>query len=57
MAFTVDPEPTDEEMAAILVAYEALRPRPSAGVTPEPAGRWRFASRPWARRPAYRGWR
>lgn len=57
MTIDVHPEPTDEEMAAILVAYEALWPKPSAATTPEVPGRWRFASRPWAGRPAYGGWR
>ena len=57
MAIDVDPQPTDEEMAAILVAYEALWPRASAAVTPEPVGRWRFASRAWTPRAGYGGWR
>ncbi|MGB1629514.1 MAG: hypothetical protein ACPHIC_01140 [Acidimicrobiales bacterium] len=57
MSFTVDPQPSEEEMAAILAAYEILWPRPSAAVCPDPAGRWRFASRSWGLRPAYGGWR
>ena len=57
MSLTVDPQPTEEEMAAILVAYEALWPRPSSAVEPEPVGRGRFASRSWNPRPAYGGWR
>ena len=57
MALTVDPQPTEEEMAAILVAYEALWPRPSGAVEPAAVGRWRFASRSWNPRPAYGGWR
>ena len=57
MSFTVEPQPTEEEMAAILAAYEVLWPRPSAAVTPEPVGRWRFASRSWSPRPVYGGWR
>jgi len=57
MSFTVDPQPTEEEMAAILAAYEILWPRPETVATPEPAGRWRFASRSWSPRPAFGGWR
>jgi hypothetical protein len=57
MALDIDPQPTDEEMAAILVAYEALWPRPSAAIEPEPPSRWRFAGRPWTSRAEYGGWR
>jgi len=57
MAIDVHPQPTDEEMAAILVAYEALWPKPSAATAPEPPSRWRFASRHWSARPSYGGWR
>ena len=42
MTIDIDPQPTDEEMAAILVAYEALWPRPSAAAEPEKPSRWRF---------------
>ncbi len=53
----VTPEPTDEELAAIMAAHEALWPRPAAV---DPAGaatpRWRFAGRWWATRPRYGGW-
>jgi hypothetical protein len=52
----VTPEPTDEEMAAILAAYEALWPRPEAAVTPDASPRWRFAGRWWVKRPRYGGW-
>ncbi len=57
MSFTVEPQPTEEEMAAILAAYEILWPRPSAAVMPVPVGRWRFASRSWTPRTAYGSWR
>ena len=57
MALDIDPQPTDEEMAAILVAYEALWPRPSAATEPESPSRWRFAGRPWTSRAGYGGWR
>ena len=53
----IEPRPSDEEMAAILVAYEALWPRLSAASLPEPPSRWRFASRPWLGRAGYGGWR
>jgi len=53
----IEPRPSDEEMAAILVAYEALWPRPLAASLPEPPSRWRFASRPWLGRAGYGGWR
>jgi hypothetical protein len=62
----IRPEPTDEELAAILAAYEALWPKPVVVVdeprtTPSP---WRFSGRWWSKpvplrrdRPAaYRGW-
>jgi len=52
----VTPEPTPEELAAIIAAYEQLWPRfETAPVEPSP--RWRYAGRRWARRPHYGGWR
>jgi len=57
MTIDVSPEPTEEELAAILAAYEALRPQPDLAVVPARSPRWRFASRPWIRRSSYRGWR
>ena len=57
MTIDIDSQPTDEEMAAILVAYEALWPRPSAAAEPEKPSRWRFAGRPWTSRAGYGGWR
>lgn len=57
MSVTIEPQPTDDEMAAILAAYEALWPRTSAAVAPELVGRWRFASRAWTPRSGYGGWR
>lgn len=62
MALDIDPQaitpiPDEEELAAILVAYEALWPRPSAATEPETPPRWRFAGRPWIRRAGYGGWR
>ena len=52
----VSPAPTDEELAAILSAYEALWPRPSIASRPDPSPRWRFAGRHWTPRPRYGGW-
>lgn len=52
----ITPAPSDEEMAAILAAYEALWPRPDAATTPDDLPRWRFAGRWWSARPRYGGW-
>ena len=44
----ITPQPTDAEVAAILIAYEALWPRPAAVEVPAlPAPRWRFSGRWW----------
>ena len=56
MSIDVSPEPTEEELAAIMAVYEALRPRSNTVTVPEPASRWRFASRSWATRSRYGGW-
>lgn len=53
----VTPEPTAGELAAIIAAYEALWPRNVDVAGPTPAPRWRWAGRPWVRRPTYRGWK
>ena len=52
----VSPAPTEEELAAIMAAYEALWPKPSASSEPEDSPRWRYAGRWWSKRPAYGGW-
>ena len=52
----VTPEPTAEELAAIIAAYEQLWPRNESALA-EPSPRWRYAGRPWLRRPHYGGWR
>ena len=57
MSLAVHPQPTEEEMAAILAAYDALWPRPSTATIPEEPPRWRFAGRRWVARPGYGGWR
>ncbi len=56
MSVEVTPTPTDDELAAILAAYEVLWPRPNNAVNPEPAPRWRYAGRSWTPRPHYGGW-
>jgi hypothetical protein len=49
---SVSPEPSDEEVAAIVGALQALWPRPAV-VVPAPTGRhpggWRFSGRWWAK--------
>lgn len=52
----VHPAPSEEEMAAILAAYEALWPRVGSAAPSDDLPRWRFAGRWWADRPAYGGW-
>jgi hypothetical protein len=44
-------DPTDEEMAAIMVAVEVLWPRPAPAppAAAESPNRWRFSGRWWAR--------
>jgi hypothetical protein len=51
MAMTPAPsEPTDDEMAAVLAAVEAVWPRPSAGAAIDhPSPRWRFSGRWWSK--------
>ena len=58
---SITPVPTDSERAAIVAAVEALQsefwPRLSAAAVPSPSPRWRYAGRPWQRRPSYGGWK
>ena len=45
----ITPDPSDEEVAAILAATELAWPRPS-GVVAEPAApRWRWSGRWWTK--------
>jgi len=53
----VTPAATDDELAAILAAYEALWPKTGEATMPAPAPRWRYAGRSWVARPHYGGWR
>ncbi|NIR36289.1 MAG: hypothetical protein GWN79_06905 [Actinobacteria bacterium] len=52
----VTPTPSDDELAAILAAYEELWPEPVPGTGPDALPRWRFAGRWWTSRPHYGGW-
>lgn len=64
-ALDVRPVPTEEELAAIMAAHEALWPTPVVVMEEAPApSRWRFSGRWWSKpiparrdRPsAYRSW-
>ena len=52
----ISPAPTEEELAAIMAAYEALWPKPSTSSEPDVSPRWRYAGRWWSKRPRYGGW-
>ncbi len=56
-SIVVTPDPSDEELAAILAAYEVLWPRAESVSVPDDLPRWRFAGRWWSPRPRYGGWR
>ncbi|MFN8016946.1 MAG: hypothetical protein U0P45_02350 [Acidimicrobiales bacterium] len=45
----ITPEPTDEEVAAILAAVEAATPRGGAPASPAGVPRWRWSGRWWSR--------
>jgi hypothetical protein len=54
---SVTPTPSEEELAAILAAHEALWPRPVVvAAAADGPPRWRFAGRWWSARPRYGGW-
>ena len=57
---SITPEPTESERAAIIAAVEAFRsalwPNLTTVAAPAPSPRWRYAGRPWSRRPRYGGW-
>lgn len=50
VAASITPAPTDEEVAAIMAAMEALWPRPVVAAEPTTGrrGTWRFSGRWWA---------
>ncbi len=45
----ITPEPSDEEVAAILAAVEGAWPRAGAPVSLESMPRWRWSGRWWTR--------
>jgi hypothetical protein len=47
---SISPQPTDEEAAAIVAAYEALWPKPviAVGTSERTTPPWRFSGRWWA---------
>lgn len=45
----VHPDPTPEELAAVVAAIELSWPRAVAGTAPEPPPRWRFSGRWWSK--------
>lgn len=45
----ISPDPSDEEVAAIVAALEVAWPRPVDPSTPAEPNRWRFSGRWWAK--------
>lgn len=56
VGLNISPAPTEEELAAIMAAYEALWPKPILSTEPESSPRWHYAGRWWSKRPRYGGW-
>lgn len=57
MSIEISPEPSDEEVAAILAAHEALWPKPVVvldGPGSQEESRWRFSGRWWSKPVALR---
>lgn len=52
----VTPTASEDEMAAILAAYELLWSSPPEAVVSSEGLRWRFAGRDWVRVDSYGGW-
>jgi hypothetical protein len=46
---TISPDPTDEEVVAIVAAIELAWPRPVAAAPVEEESRWRFSGRWWSK--------
>ena len=49
MSVHITPEPTDEEAAAIVAAFQCGLPGGSAEVGPERVSRWRWSGRWWSK--------
>jgi hypothetical protein len=49
MTLRIDPEPTEEEAAAIVAALELGLPRPGAAPEPPRVSRWRWSGRWWSK--------
>ena len=45
----ISPDPSDEEVAAILAAIEVATPRAGAAAAPHATPRWRWSGRWWSR--------
>jgi hypothetical protein len=45
----MEPDPTPEEVAAIVAAIELAWPRPVEPAVSPAESRWRFSGRPWRR--------
>ena len=59
MELDISPDPTDDEVAAIVAAHEALWPRPVVAGTADggegaSGSRWRFSGRWWSKPVAMR---
>lgn len=57
VSIVVSPEPTEDELAAILAAYQELWPAPPDPATRLHSAAWRFAGRWWTDAPMRRGFR
>ena len=51
---SITPEPSEEEVAAILAAIEVATPRAGAPVAPDRTPRWRWSGRWWSKPVAQR---
>ena len=49
MSLHITPDPTDEEVAAIVAAIEVATPRAGAPVASDGMPRWRWSGRWWTR--------
>ncbi len=51
VSVTVTPEPSDDELAAILAAYRELWPAPQPTTATPTRSRWKYSGRWWQRQP------